>query len=153
KPLLMVGSGVPAYTQAKGRPPVGFPLLRTSPCGKSRIRICCGARKPKEELAVAEPGLDDVFVDDITLPAADGYPLAATLFLPRGAKRHAVLINSANTTPRKIYRGFAGYLAKRGCAVLTYDYRGTGDSRQKAMTGYNQLKSLVGFKATMSDWA
>ena len=55
--------------------------------------------------------------------------------------------------PRKIYRGFAGYLARRGCAVLTYDYRGTGDSRQKALTGYNQPKSLVGFKASMSDWA
>jgi predicted alpha/beta hydrolase len=102
---------------------------------------------------VAEPGLDDVFIDDITLPAADGYPLAATLFLPRGVKRHAVLINSATAVHRKIYRGFAGYLAKRGCAVLTYDYRGTGDSRQKAMTGYNRLKSLAGFKASMSDWA
>jgi predicted alpha/beta hydrolase len=55
--------------------------------------------------------------------------------------------------PRKIYRGFAGYLARRGCAVLTYDYRGTGDSRQKALVGYNQPKSLVGFKASMSDWA
>jgi predicted alpha/beta hydrolase len=97
--------------------------------------------------------LDDVFSDDITVPATDGYPLAATLFLPRGAKRHAVLINSATAVPRKLYRGFAGYLAKRGCAVLTYDYRGTGDSRQQAMTGYNQPKSLVGFKASMSDWA
>src|SRR6267142_6844270 len=105
------------------------------------------------ELAVAGPELDDVFIDDITMPAADGYPLAATLFLPRGAKRHAVLINSANATPRKIYRGFAGYLAKRGCAVLTYDYRGTGDSRQQALTGYKQPKSLVGFKASMADWA
>ena len=102
---------------------------------------------------MAEAALDDVFIDDITLPAADGYPLGATLFLPRGAKRHAVLINSATAVPRKIYRGFAGYLARRGCAVLTYDYRGTGDSRQKAMTGYNQPKSLVGFKASMSDWA
>ena len=45
------------------------------------------------------PGLDDVFSDDITLPATDGYPLAATLFLPRGAKRHAVLINSATAVP------------------------------------------------------
>jgi hypothetical protein len=35
------------------------------------------------------PGEDDVFSDDITVPATDGYPLAATLFLPRGAKRHA----------------------------------------------------------------
>ena len=102
---------------------------------------------------MAEAALDDVFIDDITFPATDGYLLGATLFLPRGAKRHAVLINSAAAVPRKVYRGFAGYLARRGCAVLTYDYRGTGDSRQRALVGYNQPKSLVGFKASMSDWA
>ena len=102
---------------------------------------------------MAEPELDDVFSDDITVPAADGYPLAATLFLPRGAKRHAVLINSATAVPRRLYRGFAGYLAKRGCAVLTYDYRGTGDSWQQALNGTRGPKSLVGFKASMSDWA
>jgi predicted alpha/beta hydrolase len=101
---------------------------------------------------VAEAALDDVFIDDITFPA-DRYLLGATLFLPRGAKRHAVLINSATAVPRKIYRGLAGYLAGRGCAVLTYDYRGIGDSRQKSPVGYNQPKALVGFKATMSDWA
>jgi predicted alpha/beta hydrolase len=105
------------------------------------------------ENAVAQAALDDVFIDDITFPAADGYLLGATLFLPRGAKRHAVLINSATAVPRRIYRGFAGYLARRGCTVLTYDYRGTGASRQKALVGYNQPKSLVGFKASMSDWA
>jgi predicted alpha/beta hydrolase len=102
---------------------------------------------------LADAAVDDVFIDDITFPAKDGYLLGASLFLPRGAKRHAVLINSATAVPRKIYRGFAGYLARRGCAVLTYDYRGTGDSRQKAMVGYNQPKSLVGFKASMADWA
>jgi predicted alpha/beta hydrolase len=104
-------------------------------------------------IAVAEPALDDVFIDDINFPAADGYLLGASLFLPRSAKRHAVLINSATAVPRKVYRGFAGYLARRGCAVLTYDYRGTGDSRQKSLVGYNQPKSLVGFKASMADWA
>src|SRR6476661_7752175 len=104
------------------------------------------------EQAVADPGLDDVFIDDITLPATDGYLLGATLFLPRRARRHAVLINSATAVPRKLYRGFAGYLAQRGCAVLTYDYRGTGDSRPQARTGYKP-KSLAGFKASMSDWA
>ena len=103
---------------------------------------------------MAEAGLDDVFADDIIVPAADRYPLGATLFLPRTGKRsHAVLINSATAVPRRVYTGFAGYLARRGCAVLTYDYRGTGDSRQKAVTGYNQPRSLVGFKASMSDWA
>jgi predicted alpha/beta hydrolase len=110
-------------------------------------------RQVEENIAVPEAGLDDVFIDDITFPAADGYLLGATLYLPRGAKRHAVLINSATAVPRKLYKGFASYLARRGCAVLTYDYRGTGDSRQKSPTGYNQPRSLVGFKASMSDWA
>ncbi|MGV7213863.1 alpha/beta hydrolase family protein [Bradyrhizobium sp. UFLA05-112] len=100
-----------------------------------------------------DAALDDVFIDDITFPAVDGYSLGGTLFLPRGARRHAVLINSATGVPRKIYRGFASYLAHRGCAVLTYDYRGIGDSRLPALVGHNQPKSLVGFKASMSDWA
>ena len=111
------------------------------------------SRKAQGKSGVAEAALDDVFIDDITFPAADGYLLGASLFLPRGTRRHAVVINSATAVPRKIYRGFAGYLARRGCAVLTYDYRGTGDSRQKAMVGYNQPRSLVGFKTSMSDWA
>jgi predicted alpha/beta hydrolase len=112
-----------------------------------------GNRESTGVIAVAEAALDDVFIDEISFPATDGYSLGATLFLPRGAKRHAVLINSATAVPRKVYRGFAGYLARRGCAVLTYDYRGIGDSRQKSLVGYNQPKSLVGFKASMSDWA
>ena len=98
-----------------------------------------------DEFAVGETELDDVFSDDIKLQAADGYSLAATLFLPRRAKRkQAILINSAAAVPRKIYRGFASYLAGRGCAVLIYDYRGIGGSKPK---------SLVGFSAKMSDWA
>lgn len=105
------------------------------------------------EIAVAGAALDDVFSDDIVMPATDGYPLGATLFLPRGTKRHAVLINSATAVPRGLYRGFAGYLARRGAAVLTYDYRGTGASKQKAATGNKRPASLAGFKATMADWA
>jgi predicted alpha/beta hydrolase len=97
-----------------------------------------------------QTGLDDVFADDIRFQAADGFWLGATLYLPRGARSHAVLINSATAVPRKIYRGFAGYLASRGCAVLTYDYRGTGDS-QPPRTG--RRPPLVGFKASMTDWA
>ena len=102
---------------------------------------------------MAGAATDDVFIDDISLPAVDGYSLGATLFLPRASKRHAVVISSATAVPRKIYRGFAAYLAGRGCAVLTYDYRGTGGSRQRALLAYDRPKSLVGFKASMADWA
>jgi predicted alpha/beta hydrolase len=87
---------------------------------------------------------DEPFIDDITVPATDGFQLAATLFLPRRTRRAAVLINSATAVPRKIYRSFAGYLASRGAVVLTYDYRGISGSRPK---------TLVGFKASMADWA
>ncbi len=94
---------------------------------------------------MAEAETDDVFIDDIKLQAADGFALAASLFLPRRARRkQAILINSAAAVPRKIYKGLASYLAGRGAAVLTYDYRGIGESRPK---------SLKGFQATMSDWA
>jgi predicted alpha/beta hydrolase len=119
---------------------------------KRNSRLLDRSDSPRE-IAVAGAAPDDVFIDDIALPAVDGYPLGATLFLPRGPKRHAVLINSATAVPRRIYRGFAGYLAGRGCAVLTYDYRGTGGSRQRALLGYDQPRSLVGFKASMADWA
>lgn len=107
-------------------------------------------------LAVPEAALDDAFADDITFQAADGYSLGATLYLPRGVRTHAVLINSATAVPRRIYKGFASYLAARGCAVLTYDYRGTGDSRpkvDKSATGARRPNALVGFKASMTDWA
>jgi len=105
------------------------------------------------EIAVTDAALDDVFTDDITVPAADGYRLGATLFLPRGVRHRAVLVSSATAVPRKVYRGFAGYLARRGFAVLTYDYRGIGGSRGMAVEGYNKPKSLVGFNASMADWA
>jgi predicted alpha/beta hydrolase len=87
---------------------------------------------------------DDVFADDIRIPADDGYLLGATLFLPRGPRRNAVLINSATAVPRKIYRGFASYLASRGSVVLTYDYRGIGGSRPP---------SLRNFDVRLADWA
>jgi len=130
-----------------------FRLTRQALAAKAEFAFAGRVAKARGKIGLADAALDDVFIDDITFPAKDGYLLGASLFLPRGAKRNAVLINSATAVPRKIYRGFAGYLARRGCAVLTYDYRGTGDSRQKSLVGYNQPKSLVGFKASMSDWA
>src|SRR3954452_2139271 len=141
------------YTQGGGGPPVGIRPSMPGPCGQSRIRLWYRYCEALRNIAVPEAGLDDVFVDDIAFPATDGYLLGATLYLPRGARRHDVLINSAAAVPRKLYQGFARYLARRGCAVLSYDYRGTGDSRLKSLTAYDQPRSLVGFQASMSDWA
>ena len=70
-----------------------------------------------------------ILVQDTTITARDGFPLAATVYIAAAVPRVAVLINSARAVPRKIYRGFASYLAEHDCAVVSYDYRGTGGSR------------------------
>jgi predicted alpha/beta hydrolase len=88
--------------------------------------------------------MSEVLIQDTTIAARDGYALAASVFVPEAPPSGAVLINSATAVPRKIYRGFAGYLAQQGFAVVTYDYRGTGGSRPA---------SLRGFKVRMRDWA
>jgi predicted alpha/beta hydrolase len=88
--------------------------------------------------------VSEVLIQDTTIPARDGHALGATVFTPQGAPRGAVLINSATAVPRKIYRGFARYLAEQGLAVLSYDYRGIGGSRPA---------SLRGFDVRMRDWA
>jgi predicted alpha/beta hydrolase len=88
--------------------------------------------------------VSEVLVQDTTITARDGRALAATVFAPPAAPQAAVLINSATAVPRKIYRGFATYLAEHGFAVLSYDYRGIGGSRPQ---------TLKGFQARMRDWA
>ncbi len=54
------------------------------------------------------------------------------------------VISSAAGVPRGYYRAFAQWLAGRGYAVLTYDYRGIAGSRQG---------SLRQERARMQDWA
>lgn len=93
---------------------------------------------------LSDTATDQVSIQNMGLKTGDEFVLGATLFKPPEPVTGAVLINSATAVPRKIYRGFAAYLASRGCAVLIYDYRGTGDSRPS---------SLVGFEATMVEWA
>lgn len=67
---------------------------------------------------------------ELRIPAPDGLALAATAYEPpHQAPRLAVVINSATGVPRSYYRYFAEYLASQGCAVLSYDYRGVGGSR------------------------
>ena len=67
----------------------------------------------------------------------DGRPLAASWYAPMaggdapqdGAPSKIVLIAPAMAVRKSLYHHFAGYLSQRGFGVLTFDYRGTGDSR------------------------
>jgi predicted alpha/beta hydrolase len=73
----------------------------------------------------------------------DGVVLSATRFSPENPTNKIVLINSATGVKQKFYAAFAGYLAKGGYTVYTYDYRGVGHSKPKSLRGLN---------ASMRDW-
>lgn len=64
------------------------------------------------------------------VPATDGYELSGQWFEPEpGAdKGRIVVINSATGVRQKYYAKYAAFLAEHGYRVLTYDYRGIGDS-------------------------
>jgi predicted alpha/beta hydrolase len=82
---------------------------------------------------------------DIRIPATDGFELAASTFDPGGADggRPVVVVNSATGVGRRYYSRFAAFLGEQGCPVVTYDYRGIGDS------GPSKLR---GFRASLRDW-
>ena len=81
---------------------------------------------------------------DLTIPATDGFSLAATQFCDEATSaERLVLIAPATGVKRRLYRPFAEFLADEGFGVVTWDWRGTGDSRPA---------SLRGFEATIRQW-
>jgi predicted alpha/beta hydrolase len=64
---------------------------------------------------------------DVDISAAGGQRLKATVYAPDGA-RAFLLINSAMGVRRGFYRHLAAHLVAQGIGVLTYDYRGVGES-------------------------
>lgn len=79
---------------------------------------------------------------EITLTARDGYRLSATLYGERDGR--AVLILPATGVPQGYYAKFAAWLAGQGFRVLTFDYRGIGQSLQ------GHVRRV---RARMRDWA
>lgn len=64
----------------------------------------------------------------ITIAAADGQQLSATLFEPRQSNGASLQINGATGVPARYYAAFAGHMAARGFTVLAYDFRGIAAS-------------------------
>lgn len=79
-----------------------------------------------------------------TIKTKDGTLLALTLYLPRTENNHVVVIGSGITMKQEGYKTLAGYLTEKGYVVITFDYRGMGDSGPACTTG---------FDATMKQWA
>jgi predicted alpha/beta hydrolase len=81
----------------------------------------------------------------ISFPAQDGYVLKGTCWrhLKHDPRRPVVLINAATSVRCRYYARFAAFLHTHGFDVVTYDYRGIGESRPA---------SIKGFEAGWIDW-
>ena len=92
-------------------------------------------------LATRNPGQSTPFKE----PAADNHLIGGFTWrhLRTDFDRPVVIINAATSLRCRYYSRFADYLFANGLDVITYDYRGIGESRHG---------SLKGFKASWSDW-
>jgi predicted alpha/beta hydrolase len=87
--------------------------------------------------AAAQVAVDDAGVAVRVYAPPDGAPPQA-----------AVLVAGAMGVRQAYYRPFADWLARQGCTVATFDYRGVGDSRRP-----EHARSLRGFDADLHAWA
>ena len=75
--------------------------------------------------------------------ALDGYPIATRHYEADDA-RARIVVAGATGVPQGFYRSFAAHAAGRGFDVLTFDYRGVGDSAPD---------TLRRFRMDYRDWA
>jgi len=77
--------------------------------------------------------------------AVDGYALGGFTWRHSSPdpQRPVVIINAATSVRCRHYSRFAAYLFSHGCDVMTYDYRGIGESRSE---------SIKGLCASWTDW-
>lgn len=73
----------------------------------------------------------------IEIITTDGYRLQANVWhhAQTSSRSPVVIINSATSVRCRYYDRFAQALHARGCSVLTYDYRGIGDSKHGTLRG------------------
>ncbi|MFC3153377.1 alpha/beta fold hydrolase [Litoribrevibacter euphylliae] len=79
----------------------------------------------------------------ISLTTLDGYALGATRYPAQGEVKGNIVVAAATGVHQGFYRRFAVYASDQGFNVLTFDYRGIGQSK------HGSLKSLT---TTFLDW-
>jgi predicted alpha/beta hydrolase len=95
-------------------------------------------------LFLTDGGIENAIAKEkLTIPALDGFRLAATLFRAPYDDVPLVIIAAATAVKRSYYEKFAQFLARNGFHALTFDYRGIGDSRPE---------NLKGFHAKLHEW-
>ena len=91
---------------------------------------------------------------ELILNTSDHIPLSIKVFEPEISNGKLLLINSATGVKQQIYFSFAKYFVENGFTVITYDYRGIGESKPTKMRGFNasmRIWGTIDFK-TLTDF-
>jgi len=91
---------------------------------------------------------------ELILKTSDNFPLSVKVFEPKISNGKVLLINSATGVKQQVYFSFARYFAENGFTVITYDYRGIGESKPKKLAGFAanmRIWGTVDFK-TLTDY-
>src|SRR5882724_4856850 len=83
-----------------------------------------------------------------TITTDDGFAIAGQTHGDAAQCRAGVLLVGAMGVDQRYYGAFAQWLAVQGFFVVTFDYRGMGDSRPP-----RYRTSLRGFEADVTTWA
>ncbi|MCU0447999.1 MAG: alpha/beta fold hydrolase [Microscillaceae bacterium] len=83
-------------------------------------------------------------IKQFKISAKDGFQLSARLYIPDNEAIGIMVVNAGTCIRQNFYQKIAEYLVGQNYLVLTYDYRGVGESKPD---------SLRGFRAKISDWA
>lgn len=81
---------------------------------------------------------------ELVLQTSDHFPISARIFEPEIANSKLLLINSATGVKQQVYFSFAKYFAEKGFTVITYDYRGIGESKPHKMKGFEASMRIWG---------
>ena len=81
---------------------------------------------------------------ELILTTQDHIPLSVRIFEPELSNAKLVLINSATGVKQQVYFSFSKYLAELGYTVITYDYRGIGESKPEKLSGYHASMRIWG---------
>ena len=81
---------------------------------------------------------------ELVLQTPDQFPISVKIFEPEIPNRKLLVINSATGVRQQVYFSFAKYLAEQGFTVITYDYRGIGESKPRKMKGFEASMRIWG---------
>ncbi|KQZ94588.1 MULTISPECIES: alpha/beta fold hydrolase [unclassified Pseudomonas] len=100
---------------------------------------------PLAPVQIELPLVTDAVAEPFEQPAEDGFIIGGFTWRHAApdSSRPVVIINAATSVRCRHYSRFADYLFANGLDVITYDYRGIGESRPP---------SLKGFQASWTDW-